>query len=43
MGIAWSARGVSAPEDLIARADAAMYEAKRGRTGSLAMVLASAV
>ncbi|WP_433306570.1 diguanylate cyclase domain-containing protein [Actinoplanes sp. CA-030573] len=40
MGIAWSPCGASDPEELIARADAAMYEAKKSRTGPLAVVLA---
>jgi diguanylate cyclase (GGDEF)-like protein/PAS domain S-box-containing protein len=42
MGVAWSACGAAGPEELIARADAAMYEAKKNRTGPLALVLARA-
>jgi diguanylate cyclase (GGDEF)-like protein/PAS domain S-box-containing protein len=41
IGVAWAAPGTAAAESLIARADAAMYEAKRTRTGRMALVLAS--
>jgi diguanylate cyclase (GGDEF)-like protein/PAS domain S-box-containing protein len=41
IGVAWAAPGTAAAESLIARADAAMYEAKRNRTGRMALVLAS--
>ncbi|MEV6303344.1 diguanylate cyclase [Actinoplanes sp. NPDC051861] len=39
IGAAWS-RGLSDPDALIARADAAMYTAKKARTGRLALVMA---
>ncbi len=42
IGLAWTAAGPAAAESLIARADAAMYEAKRTRTGRLSLVLADA-
>ena len=41
VGVAWSPLGGAAPGELIARADAAMYEAKKTRTGPQALVLAS--
>jgi diguanylate cyclase (GGDEF)-like protein/PAS domain S-box-containing protein len=41
VGVAWSAQGSAGADDLVARADAAMYEAKKTRTGPLALVLAS--
>jgi diguanylate cyclase (GGDEF)-like protein/PAS domain S-box-containing protein len=41
VGVAWSRPGGAGPDDLVARADAAMYEAKKTRTGPLALVLAS--
>jgi diguanylate cyclase (GGDEF)-like protein/PAS domain S-box-containing protein len=41
VGVAWTAPGHAAAESLIARADAAMYEAKRTRTGRMALILAS--
>ncbi|HEY0530446.1 MAG TPA: sensor domain-containing diguanylate cyclase [Actinoplanes sp.] len=40
VGVAWSRPGDASPDDLVARADAAMYEAKKTRTGPLALVLA---
>ncbi|MEV6844846.1 sensor domain-containing diguanylate cyclase [Actinoplanes sp. NPDC051411] len=40
VGVAWSPPGGAGPDDLVARADAAMYEAKKTRTGPLALVLA---
>jgi diguanylate cyclase (GGDEF)-like protein len=42
IGLAWAAAGPAAAESLIARADAAMYEAKRTRAGRLHLVLADA-
>jgi diguanylate cyclase (GGDEF)-like protein/PAS domain S-box-containing protein len=41
VGVAWSRPGDAGPDELVARADAAMYEAKKTRTGPLALVLAS--
>jgi diguanylate cyclase (GGDEF)-like protein/PAS domain S-box-containing protein len=43
VGVAWSRPGDLSPDELVARADAAMYEAKKVRTGtgSLALVRAS--
>jgi diguanylate cyclase (GGDEF)-like protein/PAS domain S-box-containing protein len=40
VGVAWSPRGADGPEELIARADAAMYQAKKTRTGPYNLVLA---
>ena len=40
IGVAWAAPGSAPAESLIARADAAMYEAKRTRQGRMALVLA---
>ncbi|WP_436534635.1 diguanylate cyclase domain-containing protein [Actinoplanes sp. HUAS TT8] len=40
VGVAWAASGTTGPDELIARADAAMYEAKKNRTGPFALVLA---
>ncbi|MFC7531807.1 diguanylate cyclase [Actinoplanes sp. GCM10030250] len=39
IGAAWS-RGLPDPEALVARADAAMYTAKKARTGRMALVMA---
>ncbi|MGK5682163.1 diguanylate cyclase domain-containing protein [Actinoplanes sp. URMC 104] len=41
VGVAWAPRGTAEADELIARADAAMYEAKKNRTGPLALVLAA--
>jgi diguanylate cyclase (GGDEF)-like protein/PAS domain S-box-containing protein len=41
IGVAWSSRGGPGADDLVARADAAMYEAKKTRTGPLALMLAN--
>jgi diguanylate cyclase (GGDEF)-like protein/PAS domain S-box-containing protein len=41
VGVAWSPCGGAGPDELVARADAAMYEAKKTRTGPLALVLAA--
>jgi diguanylate cyclase (GGDEF)-like protein len=40
IGVAWGDPATSAPDALIARADTAMYAAKKARTGRLALVLA---
>jgi diguanylate cyclase (GGDEF)-like protein/PAS domain S-box-containing protein len=40
IGVAWSRPGPAATDVLIARADAAMYEAKKARTGRLALMMA---
>ncbi len=40
VGVAWSPSGTAGPDELVARADAAMYEAEKTRTGPLALVLA---
>jgi diguanylate cyclase (GGDEF)-like protein/PAS domain S-box-containing protein len=42
IGVAWSAPGQSLADALIARADAAMYQAKKHRTGPLALVVSDA-
>jgi diguanylate cyclase (GGDEF)-like protein/PAS domain S-box-containing protein len=41
VGVAWSPCGAAGAEELIARADAAMYQAKKTRTGPHNLVLAS--
>ncbi|MDP9794145.1 diguanylate cyclase (GGDEF)-like protein/PAS domain S-box-containing protein [Catenuloplanes nepalensis] len=41
IGVAWAPTGATTAEALIARADAAMYEAKRARTGRTTMALAA--
>jgi diguanylate cyclase (GGDEF)-like protein/PAS domain S-box-containing protein len=41
VGVAWSAPGATGPDELLARADAAMYLAKKNRTGPHALVLAA--
>ncbi|MCU7727803.1 sensor domain-containing diguanylate cyclase [Actinoplanes sp. KI2] len=41
VGVAWAPCGAAGPEELIARADAAMYQAKKTRTGPHNLVLAS--
>jgi diguanylate cyclase (GGDEF)-like protein/PAS domain S-box-containing protein len=40
-GVAWSPAGATPAESMIARADAAMYEAKKARTGRTALALAT--
>jgi len=40
IGVAWGDSATTAPDALIARADAAMYAAKKARTGRLALALA---
>ncbi|GAA3338083.1 hypothetical protein GCM10020358_16860 [Amorphoplanes nipponensis] len=40
IGVAWGEAGTGAPDALIARADTAMYAAKKARTGRLALALA---
>jgi diguanylate cyclase (GGDEF)-like protein/PAS domain S-box-containing protein len=40
VGVAWSPGDAAGPEELIARADAAMYQAKRTRNGPHALVMA---
>ncbi|MDP9792993.1 putative signal transduction protein with EAL and GGDEF domain [Catenuloplanes nepalensis] len=39
IGVAWTPTSAMSAEALIARADAARYEAKKARTGPMAMVL----
>jgi diguanylate cyclase (GGDEF)-like protein len=41
VGVAWGDPATSAPDALIARADTAMYAAKKARTGRLALALAA--
>ncbi|MEU4235970.1 sensor domain-containing diguanylate cyclase [Actinoplanes sp. NPDC026619] len=41
VGVAWSPCGATGPDELLARADAAMYEAKKTRTGPHALNLAA--